>query len=1155
MTEDIEKLITILRLGEYEDPAEKIGLLAAALVEQRADLELLLSLMRAPQVPLRLAGIKASRDRAEPELLSELLLLAKNAEVRVRFAIVEVLGPRNEKGISESLRELVNDADAVIRAAVIRATARREDFREIHEKCFLKDSDWSVRFAALNALESQESPAVVKTLALAFEQEDDSDTAKRCAEIIERHLQESPTATQKHLPQEIGRISRIETRLKEFGSARYPQFMSWVATHTHVKVDPEVLAKFGTDLTAMATRGALPRAHHFDEACSAVMKLLQQSPPRSMALIGPAGVGKSALMNEVVHRLIKPENGGWHVLRMSPTDFMVGTKYLGEWETKLRNLIDAIRKPRKVVLYIPNLSDLSAVGTWERSDSSVATALAPYVEDGSVVVIGESTPEVFERGLGKIPSLRRLLERVLVAEPSAERTHDILRSVRDEEGSVISDDVLGQLLEVSSQFLSHISRPGSAVELLRAVIKMEQDAGRPVVFRDVLDCLSRSIGIPSDLLDDRIPLKHSDVLQFFERKIIGQRQAVEAVADLVTLIKAGVTDPNRPFGVLLFVGPTGVGKTELARALAEFIFGDPARMKRFDMSEFANYDALVRLIGTAYENGLLTDAVRQHPFSVVLLDEIEKAHPNVFDLCLQIFDAGRLTDGRGRTVDFRRTIIILTSNIGATVGLMGFGSKDGNEPARDKKPMPRELARFFRPEFLNRLDRIVQFGPISLDVAEQIARREIEAVLQRSGIRRRELVVDVEPGVVSLLVREGYSAQFGARPLKRTVERLLLLPIAKAIAVGALQGRTILRLTKDGSHVRADVVAPPSSKSEAQSTSRQSESGKQVVDLQGRYAALEGSVQELMNRKSELIAQTRDPKFFQDSEIRAAVLNEIHNLDHFVELYQETGRAIRTLVEHRHQARAGNGQWRRDAEGIAKEIGYLSFVAACKDAQDLGDAVVIVSLIDRTGENQDAIQKLVSMYQGLSQRRRLTAEVWGELYSESQDRVYLSVSGLGAYGLLKRECGLHQVDRRYKERIARSGRERMREDRELFRVETVACPAEVSKRFQQDLKVKVVSLKPTKERLIRADLAVTVFHQSSLRSLEFWTSGPKDDAETRGAIVLKAILDRGDEGKNAMEMVRQYDLGLSPRIKDVRTGQITSRVAQVLKGDVETLII
>ena len=222
MTEDIEKLITSLRLGHFEDPAERIGLLAAALLEQNADLSLLLSLMRAPQVPLRLAAIQASRDRTEPELLSELLLLVKNPEIRVRLALVEVLGPRREQGAAEALKVLVNDADYGVRVAVLRATTGREDLRTAQEKCLLTDSDWTVRSAALNALEVQKSLVVVKTLVLSLEQDDDPDITKRCAEVIERRLQESPAATRKQLPHEIGRISRIDARLKAFCASRFP---------------------------------------------------------------------------------------------------------------------------------------------------------------------------------------------------------------------------------------------------------------------------------------------------------------------------------------------------------------------------------------------------------------------------------------------------------------------------------------------------------------------------------------------------------------------------------------------------------------------------------------------------------------------------------------------------------------------------------------------------------------------------------------------------------------------------------------------------------------------------------------------------------------------------------------------------------------------
>jgi ATP-dependent Clp protease ATP-binding subunit ClpC len=1166
MNEEIRLLVDSLRRGQYEDPSEKIALLSAALREHQADIPELVALLRAPQIPLRLAAVDACRGREDAEVVADLVKLAEDPEARVREKLAGVLQTVRSAASTITLQTLAQDSEADVRAAAMKSSAGRRELIPLQQKLLETDPSWSVREAAVTALGAQNNAAVVIPLFTALTNDADDDVTRRCAELIETRLVNTRAAVERLLPEDIGLMTKAERALNALGGNRYPQLQAWLAAKTTIQVDPQVLARFGTDLTDQALEGSLPRGHGLAAPCDTVLKLLRRERWRSVAVLGAAGTGKSALVNELVYALAKPENGSWRVLRVSPTDFMAGTKYLGEWETKVRELVEAVKKPRRVLIYVPNLSDLSAVGQWEKSKSNVATALAPYLEEGSVMLLGESTPEEFERGLGRVASLQRLFDRVLVSESTLEETESILKAVRDESKLPIADPVLKQLLETSTQFLGHVCLPGSAVSLLRAVMQQAKESGRAVVFRDVLDSLSKSTGIPADLLDDSKPLAQAEVRAFFERRIVGQTEAVDAVLDLVTLIKAGLTDPQKPFGVMLFIGPTGVGKTELARTLAEFIFGDAARLKRFDMSEFASADSFTRLIGGPNDNGLLTDEVRQHPFSVLLLDEIEKSHVNIFDLCLQIFDAGRLTDGGGRTVDFRRTIIILTSNIGATAPTASFGFQTAPAtalPEFDKDRTFRELTRFFRPEFLNRLDRIVYFRPLSLEVAEQIARREIDLVLQRSGIRRRELAIEVEPAVISLLVRQGYSPHFGARPLKRTVERLVLMPLARAIASGALHEQTILRLSENAGHVEIAIskapVAPVKTVTEAERVADSLQT--EVAGLGEAFARLQPRVQPMMDRKSELLLQTQAPRFYDDRSKRAAVFDEIHKLDQFLALEQGLGKALAGLRERLQREPPTPNEEPALRERLAQlgaELEQLRFIAECTDARDLGDVVLCLSVVEQAGNKLRALQKLGVMYEGLAQRRRMAVEVLGEFVDGKQERAWLLLSGLGAYRLLKFESGLHRVERRMREKQQRSGRETVREDRETVRVEVLPLSGEPDKQFRKAVRSRITPLEHQGGSLLNhPEFSLSLFHEPSLRSLELWTAGPKNKALENSLLLLYTLLqsEAAVQPARSDSIVRYYDLGIASRVKDTRSGRTTTRVERVLKGYLDALIL
>lgn len=498
------------------------------------------------------------------------------------------------------------------------------------------------------------------------------------------------------------------------------------------EVDIEALSEFGTSLTEMAKAGRLWRAYGLDAQVELLMQLLTSQKRLSILILGEPGTGKTALIHELTCRLASQTDlADTHVIEVSTGQLISGTLFLGEWQTKLLRFLEHIRSPKPVLWYVSNPNDLLTAGTSFRSTENFFSVLQPFLERKEICLIGESTPQDFARGLGQNPSARALFHTVALHPKTAEETKTILRRVREDlvrrnekEGQIlhIPEEMLDRIIDLSGNYFPNIAFPGKAVTFLRFLVQVETERvasnASPPELTVGLDAmyhvLSKLTGMPVDLIDDRLPLDLEKTRAFFRERILGQQEAVATVIDVITLIKAGLTDPGKPMGVLFFVGPTGVGKTELAKSIAEYIFGSADRMIRLDMSEYQDYQSIDRLIGTLYQPGLLTSKIRQQPFAVILLDEIEKGHPSLFDLLLQVFDDGRLTDAQGALTDFRQTIIVMTSNIGSQIqarASIGFDSKTFTP---GQETVLQQVTLFFRPEFINRIDKIIVFRPLDV---------------------------------------------------------------------------------------------------------------------------------------------------------------------------------------------------------------------------------------------------------------------------------------------------------------------------------------------------------------------------------------------------------------------------------------------------------
>ncbi|WP_370764309.1 ATP-dependent Clp protease ATP-binding subunit [Gemmiger formicilis] len=568
--------------------------------------------------------------------------------------------------------------------------------------------------------------------------------------------------------------------------------------------------KYGRDLTRLAQEGRLDPVLCRDAELDRMIEILCRRQKNNPCLLGEPGVGKSALAEALAQRIaagqITPALRGKRVLALDMASMVAGTKYRGDFEERFKNLLEELYRDRSTILFIDEIHIIAGAGAAEGAIDA-ASILKPMLARGEIQLIGATTPEEYRKTIQKDSALERRFGRVMVEEPTPAAAETILAGLMPRyeryHGVSIPPEAIHAAVELSVRYLPGRYLPDKAIDLLdeAAAARRIADASggrRALTPADIARVVSKASGVPAERVGEAERERLANLEQRLAAEVIGQPQAVAAVASAIRRSRTGLRESGRPIGAMLFLGPTGVGKTQLARTLAKCWFGSEKALLRFDMSEYMERHTVARLLGAppGYvghdEGGQLTEAVRRRPYSVVLFDEIEKAHSDIQNLLLQILEDGNLTDSQGRRADFSNTIILLTSNLGARclsgqTSPLGFGAAAAETRRRGQQAI-QEAKEFFRPELMGRLDETVLFDPLGPEQLAGIADRLLVELEQRAA--RQGYTLHHTPAAAKVLAGDKVPP-YGARELRRTVSRAVEQALADRIAAGTAHPGTV----------------------------------------------------------------------------------------------------------------------------------------------------------------------------------------------------------------------------------------------------------------------------------------------------------------------------------------------------------------------------
>jgi MoxR-like ATPase len=783
----------------------------------------------------------------------------------------------------------------------------------------------------------------------------------------------------------------------------------------------------GQDLVevAQASRAASFRER---EIAATVEVILRR---RSVLLVGPSGVGKTAVLHAAVRHLAADAGRGFRCFTTS--QIISGTRWIGDWQSKLTSLLKET-VAADVVLNVVDVWNLSTVGMTISSRECFLDAMRPQLTDGRLLVISEVTADQLQ-DMQRVPKFASLFELIRIEALSDSQVRTIVDTEAAHCELTLEEGGRERLVQLCDTFSSDRAGPGPLLDLLYKVRDYrDQKLAVGEVARITPEFVEKVFaihsGLPLFVVSSTQNKSAGEIRDWFRERIVGQKDAIEAVVEMIAFYKARLHDTRKPIGAFLFVGPTGVGKTELARALAEFFFGSERRMLRFDMSEFADYSSFEMLVGSPRSprerGGRLTDPVRVQPFQVLLFDELEKAHRNIQDLFLQLLDEGRLTTPEGETVSFRSTIIVATSNVGAFEGMTSTIGFSGSTATYDADRAMRAIEAHFRPEFLNRFQQVVLFHPLTHEQAARIARTELQSVFEREGISGQNLMVDVHDDVFDHVLATGFNARYGARAIKREIKRQIILPLATLLMERSLPAGTLIEIGVQDARVRVQVKDTPEARQSREELRIRSDERLTRKELSDRIAAVRTASESLASATDvaalramveKVDTDRKDYTFWQDTDEAARILARQTR-------WLETITRVERLKDWLDELAGGfeSPATRSSLERLAANLLRLELAMAnaMRELVSMGpdgywDALMEIAPI---GGRQDARDFVFDLYRQWAKERRLEIVMLHEPMASS-DVIAVAFKGHFAHGYLKGETGHHRLRRERQSSAAR----------------------------------------------------------------------------------------------------------------------------------------